>query len=59
MALSVASGERIIMAAEAGDKIPLGCCVDKFGNPTDDPRAKSEDYFQQGLKPRLSDIGGS
>ena len=39
MALAATAYERLRMAAEAGGKIPLGWGVDKFGNPTDDPKA--------------------
>ena len=38
MATSVVAGSKLNMAAERGEKIPLGWAVDPDGNPTDDPR---------------------
>jgi len=38
MATSVVAGSKLNMAAERGEKIPLGWAVDPDGNPTDDPK---------------------
>jgi len=37
MALSTVARAKIIMAQQAGEKIPLGWALDADGNPTDDP----------------------
>lgn len=38
MATSVVAGSKLNMAAERGEKIPVGWAVDPDGNPTEDPK---------------------
>jgi LDH2 family malate/lactate/ureidoglycolate dehydrogenase len=44
IAMSVAAGGKMRLAIDKGDLIPEGWIVDRFGNPTRDPR----DYFERG-----------
>lgn len=50
MALSVAAQGRVRLAAERGDRIPVGWALDPQGNPTDDPH--------QALQGALLPVGG-
>lgn len=50
MATSVVAGSKLGMAAERGEKIPLGWAIDAEGNPTDDPR--------KGMEGGLLPLGG-
>jgi LDH2 family malate/lactate/ureidoglycolate dehydrogenase len=37
VSLSTVAGGKLLLAAQRGEKIPLGAAVDREGNPTDDP----------------------
>jgi LDH2 family malate/lactate/ureidoglycolate dehydrogenase len=50
MATSVVAGNKLTMAKERGEKIPLGWALDEHGQPTDDPDA--------GMRGVILPIGG-
>jgi LDH2 family malate/lactate/ureidoglycolate dehydrogenase len=50
MATSVVAGNKLLVAKERGEKIPLGWALDEHGNPTDDPDA--------GMRGVILPIGG-
>jgi LDH2 family malate/lactate/ureidoglycolate dehydrogenase len=51
MATSVVAGNKLTMARERGETIPLGWALDEQGNPTDDPEA--------GLRGVILPLGGA
>ncbi len=51
MATSVVAGNKLAVARERGEKIPLGWALDEHGNPTDDPEA--------GMRGLLLPVGGA